>query len=117
MRGLLEAETEGRSEDAMTELVLVNGVIDVRYPARGEGMTEILTEPTELAAVREALAARGVRIRSMVLGADPKTFVRFENDDDARAALALLDALEDHEDVQRVSSNADFDLAQLEALA
>jgi transcriptional/translational regulatory protein YebC/TACO1 len=31
--------------------------------------------------------------------------------------LTFLDALEDHEDVQRVYSNVDFDDAALEALA
>ncbi len=36
---------------------------------------------------------------------------------DAGKVLAFLDALEEHEDVQRVYSNAEFDDAQLEALA
>jgi len=116
-RGLLDVDTDGRTEDAMTEFVLVDGVIDVRYPTDGEGATEVLTEPAALAAVREALAARGARVRAMTLGVDPKTTVRFRDDDEARAALAFLDALDEHEDVQRVYSNADFDVAQLEALA
>jgi transcriptional/translational regulatory protein YebC/TACO1 len=34
---------------------------------------------------------------------------------DTPRVLAFLDALEEHEDVQRVYSNADFDEAQLEA--
>jgi transcriptional/translational regulatory protein YebC/TACO1 len=38
-------------------------------------------------------------------------------DVDAEKVLGFLDALEEHEDVQRVYSNADFDEAQLEALA
>ena len=38
-------------------------------------------------------------------------------DADAPQVLSFLDALDEHEDVQRVFSNADFDDAQLEALA
>jgi transcriptional/translational regulatory protein YebC/TACO1 len=36
---------------------------------------------------------------------------------DTARVLAFLDALEEHEDVQRVYSNAEFDEAQLEAFA
>jgi transcriptional/translational regulatory protein YebC/TACO1 len=36
---------------------------------------------------------------------------------DAESVLRFLDALEEHEDVQRVFSNAEFDDAALEALA
>ena len=38
-------------------------------------------------------------------------------DGEAEKVLTFLDALEEHEDVQRVFSNAECDEAQLEALA
>jgi transcriptional/translational regulatory protein YebC/TACO1 len=47
---------------------------------------------------------------------DPKTTVAPAGAD-LRAVVAFLDALEEHEDIVRVFSNAELDFAQLEALA
>jgi YebC/PmpR family DNA-binding regulatory protein len=103
-RGLLEVEH-------------VEGVIDARYDDGSEdGRSVVSTEPTALAAVRDALAGRGLRVTGMVLGVEPKTTVSPAGDD-LRAVVSFLDALEEHEDVQRVYSNVALDLAQLEALA
>jgi YebC/PmpR family DNA-binding regulatory protein len=111
--GLLEIETGGRSEDALTEAALVDGVVDVHY---GESVSEVVTEPTALGTAREALLRAGIRVTSMVLGVVAKTTVTPAGDDLSRV-LAFLDALEDSEDVQRVYSNVNFDEAKLEALA
>jgi YebC/PmpR family DNA-binding regulatory protein len=111
-RGLIELETGSRSEDEVTELVLIDGVIDLRY---GEP-SEIVTEPGELAAVRERLVGSGAKVTSMVLGVVAKTAVTPEPGDLA-AVMTFLDALEEHEDVQRVFSNLEVSDAQLEALA
>jgi YebC/PmpR family DNA-binding regulatory protein len=116
-RGLLEIENERRDEDALTEAALVDGVVDVHF---GDGSEEdrsiVSTEPTALASVREALVARGMRVTSMTLGAEPKQSVAATGEA-LREVVAFLDALDEHEDVQRVYSNAELDLAQLEALA
>ncbi|GAC1397089.1 MAG: YebC/PmpR family DNA-binding transcriptional regulator [Vulcanimicrobiaceae bacterium] len=116
-RGLLEVENGKLDEDALTEAALVDGVIDVRYDdGSDEGRSIVSTEPTALAAVRSALVAKGVRVTSMVLGVEPKQTVA-PTGDDLTAVVAFLDALEEHEDVQRVYSSAEIDIAQLEALA
>jgi transcriptional/translational regulatory protein YebC/TACO1 len=52
----------------------------------------------------------------MVLGVEPKATTAPAGAD-LRGVVEFLDALEEHEDVQRVYSNAELDLAQLEALA
>ncbi|HMD02937.1 MAG TPA: YebC/PmpR family DNA-binding transcriptional regulator [Candidatus Baltobacteraceae bacterium] len=114
-RGLIDVENGTLGEDALTEKALVDGVVDVRYGTEG-APSEIITEPGALAAVRERLSAAGLRVTAMVLGVEPKTSVSPAGDE-LRDVVAFLDALEEHEDVQRVYSNADLDLAQLEALA
>ena len=114
-RGLLEVEQGRLSEDQLTEAALVDGVIDVRYATDGD-RSEIITEPAELAAVRDRLAANGLRVTSMVLGVEPKQTVA-PSGNDLREVITFLDALEEHEDVQRVFSNAELDEEQLEALA
>ena len=111
-RGIVEVEAGRLSEDELTEKALVDGVIDVRY---GEP-TEVVTEMQSLMAVKDALEAQGLRVRSAQLAMEPTQTAR-PSGADAEKVLGFLDALEEHEDVQRVYSNADFDEAQLEALA
>lgn len=110
--GIIVVDPAGRSEDAMTEAALVDGVIDLEY---GEP-TEIYTEPDALASVRDALRAAGIKISDMYLGARAKQKTQLEGEE-LTAALSFLDALEEHEDVQRVFSNLEVSEAALEALA
>jgi YebC/PmpR family DNA-binding regulatory protein len=114
-RGFIEVDNGTLDEDSLTEAALVDGVVDVRYEV-SEGRSEIVTEPAALAAVREGVAKAGLRVRSMLLGFDPKQSVR-PADDQVREVLEFLEALEEHEDVQHVFSNAELDAAQLAALA
>ena len=111
-RGIVEVDPNGLDEDSLTEKALVDGVVDLRY---GEP-AEILTEPGTVMAVKDALEASGLRVRSAQLAMEPKQTVRPASGE-AAAVLAFLDALEEHEDVQQVYSNVDFDDATLEALA
>ncbi len=111
-RGLVEIDPRGLDEDALTERVLVDGVIDVRF---GEP-AEIVTEPAELGVVRHALDAAGLAITSAALGVVAKATHAVPAPDTERV-LAFLDALDEHEDVQRVYSNVEFDDAALEALS
>ncbi|HTD32254.1 MAG TPA: YebC/PmpR family DNA-binding transcriptional regulator [Candidatus Elarobacter sp.] len=118
-RGVVEVDPGRLSEDELTEKALVDGVIDVRFSPAGddeEARAEIVTEPASVMAVKDALEAEGLRVRSAQLAMEPTQTAR-PNGADAEKVLTFLDALEDHEDVQRVFSNADFDEAQLEALA
>jgi YebC/PmpR family DNA-binding regulatory protein len=110
-RGVIEVDPQRLSEDELTERALVDGVIDVRF---GEP-SEIVTDPGMLMAVKDALEAAGLHVRSAQLAMEPKQTSRPAAADTDKV-LAFLDALEEHEDVQRVYSNADFDEAALEAL-
>jgi YebC/PmpR family DNA-binding regulatory protein len=111
-RGLIGVDPGRLNEDALTEKALVDGVIDVRY---GEP-SEVVTEPQLLMAVKDALEAGGLHVNSAELAMEATQTTR-PTDADAEKILTFLDALEEHEDVQRVYSNVDFDEAQLEALA
>lgn len=110
--GIIVVDPAGRSEDAMTEAALVDGVIDLDY---GES-TEIYTEPTALAEVRDALRANGLKISEFYLGVRAKQKVAPQGED-LNAALNFLEALDEHEDIQRVFSNLEVSEAALEALA
>jgi YebC/PmpR family DNA-binding regulatory protein len=109
--GVIEVNPQGASEDALTESVLVDGVIDVDYtPTRAY----IYTAPAQLGAARDALGA-GLKVVDVYLGVRAKQTVAPEGSELA-AALAFLDVLEEHEDVQHVFSNLDVSEAALEAL-
>jgi YebC/PmpR family DNA-binding regulatory protein len=110
--GIIVVDPEGRSEDAMTEAALVEGVIDLEY---GEP-TEIYSEPTSLAEVRDALRTAGLKITEFYLGVRAKQKAAPQGEE-LNAALSFLEALDDHEDVQRVFSNLEVSEAALEALA
>ena len=110
--GIVEADPQGRTEDELTEVCLLDGVIDVEY---GEPAV-VYTDVTAINAVRDALRAAGLRVSDAYLGMRAKQKVSPAGDDLA-AALQFLDALEEHEDVQRVFSNAEFSDAAMEQMA
>ena len=116
-RGLVEVENGGLDEDALTEAALVDGVVDVRFDeGSAEGRSIVSPDPAALATVRDALVRAQIRVTGMELGVEPKATTAPAGAD-LRGVVEFLDALEEHEDVQRVYSNAELDLAQLEALA
>ena len=75
-----------------------------------------MTEDTALGKVREALSGEGLRITDAYVGMEPKQPIHAEGES-LRKMIAFLEALEEHEDVQRVYSNLQLDDAQVEALA
>jgi YebC/PmpR family DNA-binding regulatory protein len=111
--GIIEVDSNGKSEDALTEEVLVDGVEDVEYD---DDVAVVYTRPTMLGGVREALGARGMKVSAAYLGMRPKTKLELQGNELA-AALAFLEALEEHEDAQRVFSNLDFSRVSAEAFA
>jgi YebC/PmpR family DNA-binding regulatory protein len=117
-RGVITIPTQGISEDELLEAALVDGVIDV---VRSGDMAEIITEPRALSSVRDhvertLLAPAGKEVTSATLDLRAKTQVDVSAAD-APAVLRFLDALEEHDDVTHIHSNADIPDAVLEALA
>ena len=69
---------------------------------------EVYTDPAGLSSVSEALgAARHPVSRGRNPEGAPKTFVKVDGDD-ARKVIRLVEALEELDDVQRVSANFDI---------
>jgi YebC/PmpR family DNA-binding regulatory protein len=110
--GVLECDARGKDEDTLTEEALVDGVVDVEF---GDPISSIYTEPADLSRARDALRARGFKVSDAYLGMRAKTKVE-PTGSALREALAFLEALEEHEDVQRVFTNFDVSEAALEAL-
>lgn len=114
-KGVLEVPRAGLklSEDDLMLLALDAGADDVR-PAEGgdaEAAYEVLCPPDRTEAVRSALERGGVPVRSAEVTQVPQSVVEVGGED-AQRLLRLLEALEDHDDVQRVHAN--FDLSEVE---
>jgi transcriptional/translational regulatory protein YebC/TACO1 len=104
-KGVIVVEkTENTNEDSVLEAVLEVGVEDVQD--RGYQLV-ITTDPSKMVSVREALQSAGIDyesadvefISSMPVQTDLET---------AKTVIALIDALEDSDEVQNVYSNFDM---------
>jgi len=78
---------------------------------------QVTTPPTELHAVRTAIEEAGITVKSSDLTMIPTTSVALDQEDKARSVLRLMDALEEHDDVEAVYANFDIPDAVLEAVS
>ena len=68
---------------------------------------EVVTDPGNLEALRVTLEGSGVKVESAEVTMQPKTPIEVD-EHVARQNLRLIEALEDHDDVQRVTANFDL---------
>jgi len=109
-RGLISVKTDGLDADELALQAIDAGAEDVKVE---NAYVEIYTKPEELEIVRTALEQNKLPIASAELSMVPKTTVELE-EKTALQALKLLDKLEELDEVQHVSSNADFPDSVLE---
>ena len=103
-RGMVVVEKAKVKEDDLLLVALEAGADDVRSTADA---FEIVTSPERFFAVRQALEAAGIPMQSADITMVPKSTVRVEGLD-AKQVLALMESLEDHDDVQRAYANFDI---------
>ncbi len=111
--GIIHLPADKYPEDQALDIALEAGAQDFRKD--GE-IYEIRTEPTAFAAVRDALGKKNVEILHAELTQIPQNTVTLD-EKDAHKVLKLIDALEDHDDVQNVYANFDIPEAIMEKLA
>lgn len=99
-------------EEAVLEAALEAGAQDLTAV---EDEYLVTTEPGDVHAVRDALAATGIEAREIELALIPTTTVAVAGKD-AEQLLKLMEALEDHDDVSKVYSNFDIDAETLAAV-
>src|SRR4051794_24480910 len=78
---------------------------------------QVTTPPTELHAVRTAIEEAGIDVKTSDLTMIPTTSVALDQQDKAKSVLRLMDALEEHDDVEAVYANFDIPDAVLEAVS
>ena len=111
-KGIVVVDSEKYSEDDLM-VAIDAGAEDI---AADEGVFEIVTAPTDLAAVRTALEEAGIEMQSAELTMQPSNRVEV---DEATAGklMRLIETLEDDDDVNAVHANYDVDAEVLERVA
>ncbi len=112
-RGSITVDGTKYDEDTVMTAAIEAGADDV---VQDGDQFEVLTQPAEFAAVRDALRASGIELEAAELTMVPKNSVKLE-ENDARKTMKIMEALEDSDDVQEVYANFDIPEEILEALA
>jgi len=109
-KGLIRVKTDNLDADDLALNAIDAGAEDVKVES---GYVEVYTKLEELEMVRSALEEKNITIASAELSMVPKTIIQLD-EKAALQTLKLLDKLEELDEVQYVSSNADFPDSVLE---
>lgn len=104
-KGQIIVARENAQEDTLMEIALEAGAEDFRADEQGY---EIITEPSKFEAVHRALEQRGIKCEVAEVTELPITTVPLQDPEAIAAVNRLIEALEDHDDVKEVYSNAEF---------
>ncbi|MBQ8868428.1 MAG: YebC/PmpR family DNA-binding transcriptional regulator [Oscillospiraceae bacterium] len=99
--GIIVIENNGLDEDEVMEACVEAGAGDFDFQ---DEAVEITTEPSELSAVRDALAQK-YTILSAEVEKVPSTYVRLDDEEIAKKMSLMLEHMEDNDDVQQVWHN------------
>ncbi len=103
-KGIIVIDSEVAPEETVLEISLENGADDVR--SEGD-VFEVVSSPHAYEALREKFLEKGIKPQLSEIGLYPKNTVQLDRDH-AATVLKLVNALEDNDDVQQVSSNFDI---------
>jgi YebC/PmpR family DNA-binding regulatory protein len=110
-KGYIVVDKTTKPEDELFELAIEAGADDLRDD--GENF-EVITSPDSFEAVLASVKAAGIEPQVAEVMMVPQNYVQLEGAD-ARTMLKLMEALEDHDDVQKVSANFDISEADMAA--
>ena len=110
-KGYIVVDKTARSEEELFDLAIEAGADDLRDD---EDTFEILTAPDAFEGVLAAVKGAGIEPQAAEVEMLPQNYIRLEGAD-ARQMLKLVEALEDHDDVQKVSANFDISEADMAA--
>jgi YebC/PmpR family DNA-binding regulatory protein len=109
-KGYFVVEKSTAEEDKLLEIALSAGADDMRDD--GDNF-EILSSPESFDAVKTALEQAKIPLAAAEVSMVPQNYVKLEGKS-AQTMLKLMEALEDHEDVQNVWANFDIDEAEMQ---
>jgi YebC/PmpR family DNA-binding regulatory protein len=110
-KGYIVVNKSAKAEEELFDLAIDAGADDLRDD---EENFEIITSPDKFESAVAALKEAGIEPEVAEIEMVPQTYIRVEGAE-ARQMLKLMEALEDHEDVQKVSANFDISDADMAA--
>jgi YebC/PmpR family DNA-binding regulatory protein len=110
-KGEINVPKEAASEDKLLDIVLEAGAEDMKDDGSA---WYIVTPPESLEAVKEALVKAGIKPASAELALVPQNYIKLTGQQ-ASQMLRLVEALEEHDDVQHVYANFDIDESEIQA--
>ena len=112
-KGDIVVPKAGAKEDDLMNLILESGGEDLKDD--GENW-EVLTDPAAFETVVESLKKANITPTTAEVALLPQNYIKLEGAN-ANTMIRLIEALEDHDDVNHVYSNFDVDIKQLEEVA
>ncbi|MBN1435859.1 MAG: YebC/PmpR family DNA-binding transcriptional regulator [Sedimentisphaerales bacterium] len=103
-KGMFTVADKEVDEESLMELVLEAGADDFEH---NEGIYEITCSVEAFQDVKNALTEKGIKTEVAELTQIPSNYVELD-EEGARKVLALMEELEDQDDVQNVSANFDI---------
>ncbi|MCU1458932.1 MAG: DNA-binding regulatory protein YebC/PmpR family [Actinomycetia bacterium] len=113
-KGVIFVDKGAASEDDLMLVALEAGAEDIEDQ---DEAWQVTTPATDFHAVRTALEAAGIPVRDADLTMLASTSVALETESDAKSVLRVIDALEEHDDVQNVYANFDIPDSVLSAMS
>jgi YebC/PmpR family DNA-binding regulatory protein len=110
-KGQIFVEKGNVDEDKLLSAALDAGADDMNDDESG---WEIVCAPESFEAVRDAVKALGVEPASAAVAMVPQNYVKLVGKE-AQQMLKLMEAIEDHDDVQHVWANFDVEEKEIEA--
>ncbi len=104
-KGLITVATTAIGEDDLMELALGAGAEDMQNS--GE-VYEITCDPSGYEQLKKALEEKGIPIQSSDISMVPTTMVPIITPEVARKVINLMEAFDDHDDVQNAYANFDI---------
>ena len=104
-KGSIVLDKKTMIEEELMEMALDAGAEDVKDQ---EDQFEVITAPEEFLNVKAVFDEKGIRYDLAEVTMTAQTTVRIEDTKTAQQLLKLMDALEDHDDVQNVYANFDI---------
>ncbi len=109
-QGVIEIDAATASEDQVMEIALEAGADDVKSE---DGVHTVNCSPQVFETVKAAFESRKIALASAEIAMIPSTQVKLEGKD-AQHMMKLMEALEEHDDVQNVYANFDIEEAVME---
>ena len=110
-KGYLVVDKAAKPEDQLFDIAIDSGAEDIRDD---EDNWEIITSPENFEAVQTAIKSAGITPQVAEVEMIPQNYIKLEGSQ-AGQMVKLMEALEDHDDVQKVSANFDMSEADMAA--